>query len=212
LQVKGSSILSSQIEQFNQVGIKDISVVRGFGKEFIKQPNINTIDNDIFDQTKELYSLFLAKNQIREHTIISYGDIIFKPYILNELLNDNNDITLIVDGDFEPEREHIDWVTTTKAYSRKMYDQPVVFKEMFSNNQNGIIHGEFIGLWKVNASGAKAVRTALEQLSKSKDFKKMTCTNLFNHLAKDHTIAVRYISGSWLDVDTIIDLQKAGSL
>ncbi len=212
LEVKGNSILSSQIDRFNQVGIKDITVVRGFGKESIDLSNINTVDNEIFASTKELYSLFLAKDHIREHTIVSYGDIIFKQYVLNELLNDNNDITLIVDADFAAGREHIDWVTTSHAYSKKIYDQAVEFKEMFSSNQNGTIHGEFIGLWKVNEQGAEAVHQALDHLSRSECFKSMTCTDLFNHLALHHRIAVRYISGSWLDVDTIVDLQKAGSL
>ena len=213
LQVNGRSILDTQIDRFNQVGIKDITVVRGFEKETIKPANIKTVDNELYANTKELYSLFLARDQIREHTIISYGDIMFKQYILNELLNDNNDITLIVDAAFEPGREHIDWVTASQAYSKSIYDQAVEFREMFSSNQNGIIHGEFIGLWKVNEAGAKAVHSSLKSLSKSKNFKKMTCTDLFNHLTRHHKIAVRYINGSWLDVDTIVDLQKAsGSL
>ena len=40
----------------------------------------------------------------------------------------------------------------------------------------------------------------------------MTCTDLFNEIAKEHTIAVKYISGAWLDVDTLVDLQNAGKL
>jgi hypothetical protein len=40
----------------------------------------------------------------------------------------------------------------------------------------------------------------------------MTCTDLFNEVAKENTIAVKYISGAWLDVDTLVDLQNAGKL
>ena len=74
------------------------------------------------------------------------------------------------------------------------------------------IYGEFIGLWKVNESGAEKVRNALEELSKEESFNKMTCKHLFNHLAQTTSITVKYIKGSWLDVDTIVDLQKAKSL
>jgi NDP-sugar pyrophosphorylase family protein len=52
----------------------------------------------------------------------------------------------------------------------------------------------------------------LERLSKSPEFKLMTCTDLFNEVAKENTIAVKYISGAWLDVDTLVDLQNAGKL
>ena len=61
-------------------------------------------------------------------------------------------------------------------------------------------------------TGAAQVLKALEKLSKDPNFKSMTCTDLFNEIAKEHTIAVKYISGAWLDVDTIVDFQNAGKL
>ena len=81
LEVNGKSLLNTQVEEFNQMGIKDVTVVRGFKKEKVKLNNINTVDNDEFASSKELYSLYLAKNQIKENTLISYGDIIFKRYV-----------------------------------------------------------------------------------------------------------------------------------
>ncbi|HEX6223840.1 MAG TPA: phosphoenolpyruvate mutase, partial [Chryseolinea sp.] len=84
LEVNGKSLLNTQVEEFNQMGIKDVTVVRGFQKEKVKLNNITTVDNDEFASTKELYSLYLAKNHIKENTLISYGDIIFKRYVLHE--------------------------------------------------------------------------------------------------------------------------------
>ena len=158
LKVRGKTILASQIEEFNRVGIKDITVVRGFAKELVSYSNIKTVDNDIFTTTKELYSLFLAIDEIKENTIISYGDIIFKQYILNELLNDPNDITMIVDADIEYGASSIDWVQNSMAYSKRTYDQPVVFKAMSSELEEEVVHGEFIGLWKVSKQGAELVK------------------------------------------------------
>jgi len=87
-----------------------------------------------------------------------------------------------------------------------------VFKKMGSDLSKKDVFGEFIGLWKVNQTGAAQVVKALEKLSKSPDFKSMTCADLFNEIAREHTIAVKYISGAWLDVDTLVDLQNAGKL
>ena len=83
---------------------------------------------------------------------------------------------------------------------------------MGSTLKKGEVSGEFIGLWKVNKTGAAQIVKALEKLSKSGEFKSMTCTDLFNEVAKENTIAVKYISGAWLDVDTLVDLQNAGKL
>jgi len=212
LEVNGKSLLATQIDEFNQVGIKDITVVRGFAKEKIKLNNIQTRDNDIFAETKELYSLYLAKDQLKENTVISYGDIIFKRFVLNELLTDNNNITIIVDAECDKEGKDKDFVSASDKYDRVNYRGLASFKEMASDMNPDKIYGEFIGLWKVNQVGAEAVKKALDILAKKPDFKKMTCSDLFNEIAKEHAIAVKYISGAWLDVDTLVDFQNAGKL
>lgn len=211
LEVNGKSLLSTQIDEYNQVGIKDITVVRGFAKEKIKLGNIQTIDNDEYANTKELYSLYLAKDHFKDNTVVSYGDIIFKKYVLHELLNDNHDITLIVDADSKKGDGDKDLVRASTKYSKKNFIGTAKFKSM-GYELDKKPHGEFIGLWKVNAKGSEIVKAALTTLSQEKNFKQMTCTDLFNEIAKEHTIAVKYISGAWLDVDTMVDLQEAGKL
>ena len=212
LEVNGKSLLATQIDEFNRVGIKDITVVRGFAKGKINLNNIRTIDNDHYAETKELYSLYLAKDEIKDNTVVSYGDIIFKRYVLNELLNDNNNITIVVDADCDKEGKDKDFVFATEKYNRENYLGLAGFREMASEMAPENIFGEFIGLWKVNKKGAETVKATLEKLAGRPNFKKMTCTDLFNEVAKEETIAVRYISGAWLDVDTLVDFQKAGKL
>jgi phosphoenolpyruvate phosphomutase len=212
LKVGGKSILTTQIDEFHKVGIKDICVVRGYAKDKVSSANFSVIDNDLYAETKELYSLYLAKEQLQENTIISYGDIIFKNYILNDLLNDLNDITLIVDADVETISKDKDFVTTNIPYSKKLYSSTVQFLHMSNNLQEEDIHGEFIGLWKVSKKGALIVKKALEHLAEREDFHQLTMADLFHYISSSHKIAVKYIKGSWLDIDTIRDLQKAGEL
>jgi len=210
LKVNQKSLLETQIEKFNQVGIKNINVVRGFGKEKINFTNIATIDNTDFAKTKELYSLFLAKDKIAENTVISYGDIVFRSYILNDLLNDANDITIIADADFEldPNKQK-DFISTSKPYNKDLYSEGVQLTQISTELKKNDIHGEFIGLWKVNKKGAVIVKETLEKLAKSSNFEQMTTNDLFSEIIKYHTIAVKYIKGSWIDIDTFIDLHKA---
>jgi phosphoenolpyruvate phosphomutase len=212
LEVNGKSLLATQVDEFNQLGIKDVTVVRGFKKEKVKLSNIKTVDNDNFLNTKELSSLYLAIDQIKDNTVISYGDIIFKRYVLHELLNDQNNITIVVDADCDEKGTDKDFVFASEKYDRTNYLGTSVFRKMGSDFSKAEISGEFIGLWKVNKAGAAQVAAALEHLSQSPNFGTMTCTDLFNEVAKQHTIAVKYISGAWLDVDTLVDFQNAGKL
>jgi phosphoenolpyruvate phosphomutase len=161
-------------------------------------------------ETKELYSLFLAKDKISNNTVISYGDIIFRSYILNDLLNAGNDITIIVSTDVnvDPNKEK-DFIRASKPYNKELYSEGVFFKEASTDMDRSLINGEFIGLWKVSGNGSRIVKEALDKLSQQPDFKQMTTNNLLNEIAKSHSIAVKYIQGSWIDVDTLVDLHQA---
>ncbi len=203
----GQTILSRQMDSFNMVGIKDITVVRGFKKEKITGNNIKMVDNNEYANTQALYSLYLAREMIRENTVISYGDIIFRTYILNDLLNDDNDVTIIVDADCDTEGVNRDFVRAEEPYARKLYSTSVKLLEISGRLKE--IHGEFIGLCKVTGKGAELAKNALEVLSKRENFKSLFVADLLNEINRVHPVAVKYIRGSWLDINTILDLQRA---
>lgn len=212
LKVNGKTILANQIDEFNKMGIKDIAVVRGFAKDRVSAGNIKTIDNDDFETTKELYSLYLACHELKENTIISYGDIIYKGYVLHELLNDEGDITIVVDADWHENGSYRDFVKADHCYSKNVFARTITLEEMSPNMKEEELCGEFIGLWKVNEKGSKAVTETLERLSQTLNFRELRMSDLFNELVKNHQVSVKYIKGSWLDIDDIMDLQRAGEL
>jgi phosphoenolpyruvate phosphomutase len=74
------------------------------------------------------------------------------------------------------------------------------------------VHGEWIGLLKASSRGAAAIRGALEQLGQRDDFRKLRLDDLFRHLlAGGQAIRVLFITGHWLDVDTLDDLSAANA-
>lgn len=213
LKINGKTLLSTQIDALNQVGIKDISVVRGYAKDKVVASNIKTLNNDEHASTSELYSLYLAKEELKQNTVVSYGDILYKSYILNELLNDNNDITLIVDADTEKTEDYRDYISADKPYSKKSFMDSISLRKMSTDINESEIHGEFIGLWKMNEKGRSIVVKTLEKLASRENFKQLRLSDLFNAIVSEgQTVAVKYIKGSWLDVDDIVDLQKVSDL
>ena len=206
----GKSILQTQVDSFNRAGIRNLNVIRGFGKDKINLTGLDYIDNDDHASTREVYSLWLAKDRLEGDVIVSYGDILFRDHILNDLILDNNDVVLVVEADYEYQDNKQDLISATQPYSRKLFGKDVAFETMSAELPNEKVNGEFIGLWKVSERGAAAVKEALSVLSLEPDFKTMNLDRLFNYLKDNKTsIAVKYIKGAWLDIDSMADLQRA---
>jgi phosphoenolpyruvate phosphomutase len=208
LKINGKPILHHQIDQIIHLGISDITVVRGFAKEKIAINKVRTIDNDEFRTTTELFSLYLARNEIKDNTIIIYGDLMFKSYILNELVNDENTITIIADVDFSTKDGYHEYVKTGIPYSKKVFFENVGLEKIESDLTTKEINGEFIGIFRVTADGGKILRQKLDEMHDRQNFKKLRMKNLFSEIIKDYPVYVRFIRGNWLDINTIVDLQK----
>jgi len=217
LYVNGKSLLEHQVSLLNEIGINDITVVTGFKPETIDLSNIKKIQNDKFNETRELYSLHKAIDTLEDEVIYSFGDIIYKKYILNDLLiNDNSDISIIVDSERKYQSEHDnDYVITDYSHEYDFDNKDIYLKRI----KTGIIHdpstmpsdytGEFIGVWKTNAKGTKIIKDKLDELIKLDNRDYLDINYLFNELIKDgNKIKVHFIKGSWLDIDSYIDIQK----
>ena len=203
----GMSILENQLRAYSKVGIENICLVRGFKKNKIKNKHIKYIDNNDYSNTYDLYSLYLARNNIQENTIISYGDIIFKEYILNILLDDPSDISIIVDAEYFDGEKDSDFIVADIPYSKEAFYSKIKLIKATKINRKDKINGEFIGLWKVKGKGVSLLKSELDILSHKENFKKLTILDLFDSLQKKVDISIKYITGSWLDIDTITDLQ-----
>lgn len=212
LKANGVPILTSQLNSFNRMGITDVTVVRGFAKDAITLPGIKTVDNDDYATTKELYSLYVARDSIKGNTVISYGDILFKDHILHELINSESDISVVVDADWHMDESYTDLVQADKPYSRSAFSAPVMLEKMSSTLPREMVSGEFIGLWKVNQRGAAVVKTTLECMSRLENFRSSRIADLFTELAGQTIVSVIYTRGAWMDVDSIVDLTRASEV
>ncbi len=213
IDINGKPLIEQSINNFYEHDIKDISIVRGYKKEAFKFPNIKYVDNDNFESTNELASLFLAKKEIVDHTIISYGDILYRKYILSRLLEEKGDITIVVDASIEHrEPEYVgDFVLCSRKHSTKFHEAPaelqgIKFGSVATSKEAS---GEWIGLVKTNKVGSEILSQTLTELSKTPEFNKLKLPDLMNALlAKKVKINVMYIDGHWMDVDSYSDVSK----
>ncbi|HEY9615844.1 MAG TPA: isocitrate lyase/phosphoenolpyruvate mutase family protein, partial [Microcoleaceae cyanobacterium] len=57
-------LLGRVVQTYQHLGLTDITVVRGYGKAAIDLPQIRYIDNDAYDRTGELVSLYLGVHEL----------------------------------------------------------------------------------------------------------------------------------------------------
>lgn len=98
VEVNGISLMERMLRILDKKSLSNIIVVTGYKSEFfinyIKSLNINTkltfINNEIYDKTNNIYSMFLAKNEmINEDSILLESDLIFDDKMITEILEDN---------------------------------------------------------------------------------------------------------------------------
>lgn len=213
IDINGKPLIEQSINTFYDHDIKDISIVRGYKKEAFTFPNVKYFDNDAFETTSELSSLLLAKKEIVDNTIISYGDILYRKYILSRLLEEKGDITIVVDATINAREPQYtgDFVLCSRTHTKGFGDSTAELQgvRFGSAAENKEAHGEWIGLMKTNKVGSEILTKALVELSEKPDFNKMKVPDLMNALlAKKVKINVMYIDGHWLDVDNYADVSR----
>ncbi|HJR78007.1 MAG TPA: isocitrate lyase/phosphoenolpyruvate mutase family protein [Nitrospiraceae bacterium] len=232
LDIKGKTILERQVAALNDCNIKDIALVRGYKKDAITLPNIRYYDNDRYEETGELFSLFCAENEMKGRTIVLYGDIIFETGILEKLLKSPADITLVVDLAWSdhPEKgqdRHLrpDLVKLDpppgKNYLARfiMPEGETVVTQVGQHLPPDQAHGEFIGMAMFSDKGTRAFTDCYHSsLAKFKakgfheagEFAKASLTDLIQELI-DTGVAVQAVPiyKGWMEVDSFEEYQKA---
>lgn len=96
LEVRGKPILLHIVDRIIANNIRDFIVIVGFQKEKIinllekEYPNINFkfVENPFYDKTNTLYSMFLAKDELKKEDFVYFhADVLFNKNILKKLLS-----------------------------------------------------------------------------------------------------------------------------
>ena len=233
LDIKGKTILERQVAALNECNIKEIALVRGYKKEAIALPNIRYYDNDRYESTGELFSIFCAENELKGRTIVLYGDIMFDTAVLEKLLKSPADIALVVDLAWkddarrgaQPAHLNPDLVSLVDPPGTS-YLSRFVLPE--GEHRIGTIgqyvpheqaHGEFIGMAMFSEKGTQALRDgyhSAQEKYKSTAFHeagslaKASFTDMIQELIdRGHTVQAMPIFKGWMEVDSFEEYQKA---
>ena len=214
LSIGGKPLLQRLVEEFKKQEINRITVVAGYKAGSINTSGINLRLNNDFETTGELSSLLCAVDAFHNDMVILYGDLLFRGYILNDLLEHDGDIVVVVDSSLQ--NAHIsgspDYAYCSRADDRSIFDQTIELIRVCDHEEPayGTPSGRWIGMLKVRNLGRKWLEEALAVLRQRPDFTRLTMPDLLNYLVDSgKNINVMYIHGHWLDINVLDDVGRA---
>jgi len=216
IDIRGQPLLRRMVSTLNEEKIREIAVVRGYKKETVNLPSIDYVDNDRYMVTGEAATLACAEKFIKGDVIVSYGDILFRHYILPLLISAEGDIVLAVDAlwrerDPDPHSHVRDLVQGSRPFRTGYLDDDTVhLTRMGRDLAAADVHGEWIGLAKLSAKGSELVKAEIAAMRADGTLESADLNTLFSRLIKcGADIRVLYVTGHWLDVDNAADLENA---
>lgn len=96
VKVNGVTMIERMLLQLDKRNLSSIIIVIGYKgdllKKYIESLNINTpitfVENNIYDKTNNIYSLYLARNYLlKEDTLLLESDLIFEDSVLSKILD-----------------------------------------------------------------------------------------------------------------------------
>jgi phosphoenolpyruvate phosphomutase len=212
--IGGKPLLRRLVDEFKKQGINTITVVAGYKPEAIDVPGIRLLLNPAYEHTGELASLDCARAEFGEDMVVLYGDLVFRGYILRDLLDRREEIVVVVDSTAAtPISGAPDYAYCSSPDDRLWLNQDVDLVQISNEARLGskAPSGRWIGMLRARGQGPQWLSEALDRLRGSGDFKHLNLPDILNHLiAQGRPVKVLYIHGHWLDVNSLDDLDRAG--
>lgn len=90
----GETILSRQLKMLKKNNINDIVITTGlFDRVLINycdslelNMNIKFVNNPVYDKTNYIYSIYLAKDEVKDDIILMHGDLVFSEEVIKKVL------------------------------------------------------------------------------------------------------------------------------
>ena len=214
LNIRGKPLLQRLVDEFKKRSVNDITVIAGYKSEALDLNGIDMRLNTRYESTGELYSLACARDKFSDDMVIIYGDLLFRSYILQDLLEHDGEIVIVVDSLIN-ETEITgapDYAWCDRPDDRSMFMQDVRLQRVSEEHSpQDPPCGRWTGMMRVRSQGRLWLEQALDELEALPGYDKLTLPDLLNHLTRSgRPVTVHYINGHWLDVNSVNDIDRAG--
>jgi phosphoenolpyruvate phosphomutase len=217
LPIAGKPLLRWLIDSFKKESVNDITVVGGYRADAIDTAGVRLVLNERYAQTGELGSLACAVDALELDSVISYGDLLFRSYVLRDLMESEADFAVVVDSSQTGESNQTvrDFAFCSRGDDRGLFGTPVLLRRVVSGKSATAEteerpHGRWIGLLKVSRRGLATFKKVMAELRARPDFDTLDMPTLLNSLTATGTaIEVVYVHGHWHGVNDLEEFRDA---
>src|SRR3984885_14936834 len=213
LPIAGKPLLRWLVDAFKKEQINDITVVGGYRADAIDTAGIKLVLNPRYAQTGELASLACAVDALDSDALIAYGDLLFRSYVLRDLMESKADFSVVVDSLLtgSSNRTVRDFAYCSRGDDRGLFGTPVLLERVTSAaDAERAPHGRWIGLLNVSRAGLAKLKATMKVLGSENRFEALDMPALLNALiAGGSKIEVIYVHGHWRGVNDLDDLHQA---
>jgi phosphoenolpyruvate phosphomutase len=209
--VRGRSVLQRLLDGFAAAGLTRSVVVRGYGKAAVTPPGAELVDNDRFAETGEAFSLAAAERSLDGEVLVSYGDILFRDFILRGLMAAEGDVVLAVDRNSGGSDARVSDLVEADAVPGLDFLDEVAprLRRIAADVAPESRAGEWIGLARFSALGTRWLVEEIGRLREEGLLEQADMPLLLTRLAARHEVRLHLFSGHWMDVDTLSDVAAA---
>jgi len=216
LPIGGKPLLQWLVDSFKKERIDEITVVGGYRADAIETAGIKLVVNESYAQTGELASLACAIDAAHSQTVICYGDLLFRSYVLRSLIDSKADLTVVVDSSqpADSNRTVRDFAYCSHSDDRGLFGTPVLLKRVASAASQpeaaAAAQGRWIGMLNVSSRALPRVKAVLATLSRRPDFLRLNMPDLLNALIEEGAvIEVLYVHGHWRGINDLEEFHQA---
>lgn len=218
-EVEGRRILDWGLESFRKNGLNNIAFIGGYRIEKVQAdyPDLTFRNNSVWEQNNILASLFYAEDLMDDGFICCYSDILFTPAVVRGLHEHPADIALGVDTAWLHRYEHRSHHPSDDAEKVTVLNGAVT--RVHRAIEEGDAYGEFIGVAKFSAAGARQLREAYhaarrrfagQPYREAKVFEKAYFIHLLQEMIEQGAhMAHVDTPGGYIEVDTQQDFEYA---
>lgn len=215
LPIAGKPLLRHLVDKLKKRGVDDITVVAGYKAEAIDVQGIELLVNPAHASTGELASLDCARPAFADDMVVIYGDVLFRSYILRDLIESDAAVMVVVDSNRPDAGDRDgDFAYCSEPDDRSTWGQAVQLEGVADtpSRDGRNADGRWIGMVRFKGEGRAWMESALDALRVRPDFARLGLPDLLNHLvASGRPVHVWYVHGHWLDVNSVQDLENAGN-
>lgn len=223
LPLAGRNLLEWQILSAQKVGVneKDIVIVAGHKAETIPGGKWTIAINPRYAQTNMLRTLWYAEKFFDSGIVVSYGDIVYEPEVLEKVVSCRHEIGVVVDHDWRSYWEKRFESVLDDAESLKLDSDGRILEIGQKPDKVENIQGQYIGLMVFQGNGLSVLRRKYSEeatlLSSHEGGEKMRIDTLYmtdmlqELIDEDMPVYEIPINGKWVEIDSLRDLRLAES-